>query len=227
MIRSIAAAGLIAIAAPALAAERDIPVGAFDRLSVAVAADVAVATGRGGSVRIAGAAADLDRLDIRVDGTTLRIENKRGSGWSWGDRGKVRIAVTVPMLRSLDLAGSGGVVIDRIKTPAFAVDLSGSGSVRVGSVEATTVKLSSAGSGSIEASGTCGQGRAEIAGSGDIRIAGLKCATLAASITGSGRIAAYATQTATLSTIGSGDISLTGGARCTVSSAGSGKARCS
>ncbi len=223
----LAAAIVVLVAAPALAAERNVAVGSFDKLAVAVPADVAVATGRGGSVRVSGAEADLDRLDIRVDGSTLTIGSTPGIDWRWRSGAKVRIAVTVPMLRAVDLAGSGGIVVDRIRTPDFAASLAGSGAVRVGAVDARTVKLSSSGSGTIEAAGRCGAGRAEIAGSGGIRIAGLKCATLSASVAGSGTIDAYATQTATLATMGSGDINVAGGARCTVSSAGSGRAHCS
>lgn len=225
MLGLLAATGLI-VAAPAFAAERDIPIGSFDRLAVSIPADVAVATGRGATVRVSGADADLDRLDIRVEGGTLKLGTKRDS-WSWNNRGKIRVAVTVPMLRSVELAGSGSVVVDRIKTTDFAAELSGSGSVRLGAVDAQTVKLSTAGSGSIDAAGQCGQGRAEIAGSGNIRIGGLKCATLEASVAGSGTIDGYAVRTATLATMGSGDINVAGGARCTVWSAGSGKARCS
>ena len=227
MIRLIAAVSLIALTAPAFAEERGFPVGGFDRLAVSGSADVMVMTGRAPSVRASGSAADLDRLDIGVEGGQLKIGHKREGMWSWHDGGKVHVAVTVPVLRSVDAAGSGGVVVDRIKVKDFAASLAGSGSIRVAALDASAVSLSSAGSGTIEAAGSCGDGAAKIAGSGAIRIAALKCANVSASIAGSGAIDAFASRSATLSTMGSGDINLTGGGRCTVSSAGSGKAHCS
>lgn len=217
----------VLIATPALADERAFPVGDFHGLALAGSPDVVVTTGRAASVHATGETAALDRLDVKVEDGTLRIGTKRGMDWSWRDHGRVRIAITVPMLRAVDVAGSGGVVVDRIKVRDFAAALSGSGSVRVAALDADAASFATSGSGTMEAVGRCGEGSAKIAGSGDLKLSGLKCATLSASIAGSGTIDAFATQTATLSTMGSGDITLTGGARCTVSSAGSGKARCS
>lgn len=226
MIRVAIAAALIAT--PALAAERSFNVGAFDRLASAGSPEVIVTTGHAVSVRATGDAADLDTLDIRVEGGTLKIDRKKqGWGWSsWKDRGPVRIMVTVPMLRSVEAAGSGSVSVDRIKTADFSGKLAGSGALRLASIDAGSAAFESAGSGSITAAGRCRAGSAKIAGSGNLKLADLKCETMSASIAGSGQIDAYATRTANLATVGSGDISLTGGARCTVSTAGSGKARC-
>ncbi len=225
MLRLIAAAALIAT--PALAAERNFPVGDFHGLALAGSPDVTVTTGKAASVRASGSDAALDRLEVVVENGTLKIGTKRGLDWSWRDHGRVTIAVTVPMLRAVDVAGSGDVVVDRVKVRDFAAALSGSGSIRVAALDADAASFATSGSGSMEAVGRCGGGSAKIAGSGDLKLSGLKCATLSASVAGSGTINAYATQTANLATMGSGDIYLTGGARCTVSTAGSGKARCS
>lgn len=148
--------------------------------------------------------------------------------WSgWRDHGRVHIAVTVPMLRAVDLAGSGGVAVDRVKVRDFDGSIGGSGRLTVAALDSDTAAFKVAGSGDMTVSGRCGSAKASIAGSGDLKLAGLKCATLSGKIAGSGRIDTFATQTANLSIMGSGDINLTGGARCTVSSSGSGKAHCS
>ena len=226
MIRLAVAAALLA--SPALAAERSFNVSGFDRLAASGSPEVTVTTGQAARVRATGDAADLDTLDVRVEDGTLKIGRKK-EGWnwsSWKDRGPVRITVTVPMLRSVEAAGSGSVTVDRIKTAEFAGKLAGSGSLRLPSIDAGSVVFESAGSGSITATGRCRSGSAKIAGSGNLKLAGLKCETMSASIAGSGQIDAFATRTANLSTVGSGDISLAGGARCTVSTAGSGRARC-
>ena len=228
MIRLMTAAALLTAAAPALADERAFPVGGFDRLASSGSADVSVATGARASVHATGEAAALDRLDIHVEGDTLRIGTKRESMWSgWRDHGRVHIAVTVPMLRAVDLAGSGGVTVDRVKVRDFDGSIGGSGRLTVAALDTDTAAFNVAGSGDMTVAGRCGSAKASIAGSGDLKLAGLKCATFSGNIAGSGRIDAFATQTANLSIMGSGDITLTGGARCTVSSAGSGKAHCS
>ena len=224
----IATAALLTAAAPAFADERDFPVGGFDRLAAGGSANITVTTGARASVRATGEAAALDHLDIRVEGETLKVGTKRDSLWSgWRDHGRVQIAVTVPMIRAVDLAGSGTVTVDRIKVRDFDASIGGSGRLNVAMLDSDTSKFDIAGSGDMAIAGRCGSAKASIAGSGDLKLSGLKCATFSASVAGSGRIDAYASQTATLSTMGSGDINLTGGARCSVSTAGSGKARCS
>lgn len=215
-------------AAPALGAEMDIPVGGFDRIALGGSPDVTVTTGRAVSVHASGDQRALDQLDIRVERGTLKIGNKRNSNWnwSWGDRPKVRIAVTVPMVRGVDLGGSGTVSVDRVKTPSFAADIGGSGSIRIAVLDTGTAKFSVAGSGNVDAAGRCGSADINVAGSGRLRLAGLKCETLTASIAGSGDIDASATRTADVSVMGSGDARIAGGARCSVSKHGSGSVTC-
>ena len=226
MIRLIAAAVLFT-AVPALAAERGFQVGDFHGLSLAGSPDVTVTTGHAPSVHATGSDVALDRLDIGVEGGTLKIGTKRGLDWSWKDHGRVTIVITVPMLREVAIAGSGDVTVDTVKVRDFAGTVAGSGSLHLPALDADHASFEVTGSGTIAATGRCGSGTAKITGSGDLKLAALKCATLSANVTGSGSIDAFATQTAAVATMGSGDINITGGARCTVSSAGSGKAKCS
>lgn len=226
MIRLVAAA--LVVATPALAAERNFPVGGFDKLALAGSPDVSVVTGRSVAVNASGDAEALDRLDVYVADGTLHIEHKRSMwNWSWRDHERVHFTVSVPMLHAVDVAGSGDVTVDRVRAPAFAGNISGSGSLTLAALEADRVAFNVAGSGTVSAAGRCGEGAAKIAGSGDLKLGGLRCTTFSGSVAGSGNIDAFATQTATLATMGSGDIRVAGGARCTTSTAGSGKVRCS
>lgn len=226
MIRLAAAAALLA-ATPALAAEQSFAVGSFDRIALGGSPEVTVTTGKAVSVRASGDQKALDRLDIRVEGGTLKIGTKRGN-WSvnWSDLGKVSIAVTVPMVRGVDIGGSGSVSIDRVKVADFAAEVGGSGSIKVAALDTQTAKFGVAGSGGIDAVGRCGSADMSIAGSGSLRLAALKCATLKADVAGSGDIDANASQTAKVSIAGSGDVRVGGGAKCSVSKAGSGRATC-
>lgn len=214
-------------ATPAFAAEMSFPVGSFDRVSLGGSPEVSVTTGKAVSVRATGEQRALDRLDIRVEGGELKIGSKRGNlGVSWGDWGKVRIAVTVPMVRGVEIGGSGSVSVDRVKVAAFSGDIGGSGSLRVANLDTGSAAFEVAGSGNIDAAGRCSNADLSIAGSGQLRLAGLKCATLKASIAGSGDIAAHASGIAAVSIAGSGSAHIAGGAKCTVSKRGSGSVDC-
>jgi hypothetical protein len=220
--------GLLLVAAAAHAEERSFPVTNFDRISSAGSADVFVTTGKAASVRAEGSKDALDRLDIGVSGDRLKLGQKKNS-WNmgWSDSGKVKIHVTVPMVRGVDLSGSGMIKVDTIKVPEFSAAISGSGEAHFPALDADLVRLSISGSGEFDASGRCGEARVDVAGSGDVRIGGLRCTSLRASIAGSGDIDAYATQTANISIAGSGDARIRGGAKCTTSKAGSGDVTCS
>ena len=218
------AASLVAAAAPA--AELRFPVGDFDRIALGGSPDVVVTTGKAVSVVASGDQKALDRLEIRVVDGALKIGTKQGMNWSWGNYGKVSIVVTVPMVRGIEIGGSGTVTVDRIKVPQFSAEVGGSGSVKVGALDVQTASFTVGGSGDVAASGRCGDARASVGGSGNARLAGLQCATLVANVGGSGDIDAYASRSATLSLAGSGDIRVAGGAKCTISKSGSGQARC-
>ena len=226
MIR-LAALTLLAVATPAFAAEQAFPVGGFDRIALGGSPEVTVTTGSTVSVRASGDQKALDRLDIRVEGGTLKIGTKRDS-WKigWNNYGKVRIQVSVPMVRGVEVGGSGSVSVDRVKAADFAADVGGSGSIRVAALDTGSAHFNIGGSGGIDASGRCDRAELSVAGSGSLRLGGLKCASLKASIAGSGDVDASASRTADVSIAGSGDARIGGGARCTVSKVGSGSVTC-
>jgi hypothetical protein len=213
-------------AAPAFAAERNFPVTDFEQIVLAGSTDISVTTGSRASVVAVGADADIDRLDIRVEGNRLLVGTKKGN-WTWSTREGVKLRVTVPNLSAATISGSGDMDINRVKGP-FSGRVSGSGDMSIAAVDSTTLNLAISGSGEIEAaSGRCGAGNFATTGSGDIDAANVRCETLSATVTGSGNVDGQATATATLRVTGSGNVKVTGGARCTTSTTGSGTTRCS
>lgn len=219
--------GISALAStPALAAQRNFPVGDFDQIILSGSPDVVVKVGSRASVSGVGADADLDRMDIKVDGRRLIIDTKNGN-WNWTRREGVDIHVTVPSLAAAAISGSGDMEIDQVKGP-FTGRISGSGDMEIGTLDSPTLALSISGSGDIDAkAGSCGTATFSTTGSGDIDAANVRCTGVSATVTGSGSIDGQASGTATLRVTGSGDITVTGGARCTTSSTGSGTTRCS
>ncbi|MGB7405422.1 MAG: head GIN domain-containing protein [Pacificimonas sp.] len=223
-----AAAGTIAFALPATAADKSWMVENFEGIAVSGRYDVDVTTGTGQRVVATGPQKALDRLLVDVDGDTLRIRERRGDwrGWFSGSE-PVKISVTVPRLTSARLSGSGDLDVDNMAGANIELALAGSGDLTVDDMTATSVETSLAGSGDIIASGTCRTGDFSVAGSGDISAKSLTCRRVEASVAGSGNIEVEATETAELSIAGSGDITVTGGAKCTGSSRGSGDWTCS
>jgi hypothetical protein len=216
----------LGVAAPAVAAERSFPVGAFDAVTLSGSPDVVVTTGAANSVRAEGTDADLDRLDIKVENGRLIIATKSGN-WNWSSREGVTVRVSAPNLSGASISGSGDMQVGPVKGD-FTGRISGSGDMQIASVDAPSLALSISGSGDMAVGGgRCGAGSISTTGSGDVDASRVRCETLTVSTTGSGDVAAQATGTAALRTTGSGDIRVTGGARCTTRSSGSGNTACS
>ncbi|MEY2884753.1 MAG: hypothetical protein RL490_2477 [Pseudomonadota bacterium] len=226
MLRRSATLALLATlsACAASAAERSFPVTGFDKVSAAGSEDVVITTGKAASVVASGPTDVLDKLEVSVEGTTLKIRRK-GNSWGWSND-KTVIRITMPALHGLSLAGSGDVTADKGSGPAFAAGLAGSGDLKIAQIDSPSVTISTSGSGDIMAAGRCDSAKVSIAGSGDIMLAGLQCKAVDIGIAGSGDVSAYATQTANVRISGSGDVKVSGGARCTSRTSGSGTVSC-
>jgi hypothetical protein len=211
--------------ASAQAGNRSFAVDGFDRILLAGSTDVDVRVGPRTAVTATGDAADLDRLEIRVQDGTLFIGTKPGR-WTWRSRGGIRVAVSSPALVAATINGSGDMTVDRLSGERFDGRVSGSGALQLADVAVQTMSLSIAGSGGVRAAGRCGAADIRLSGSGDVAADRLASETLSVSVSGSGDVAAGARQTADLSVSGSGSIRTTGGARCTTRKAGSGTIRC-
>jgi hypothetical protein len=227
MNRLILSAGLavFATACTASAAERSFPVTGFQRIAASGSEDVMVATGRAASVVAIGPQDRLDRLDIRVEGDTLKIGHKTGVSMNWG-KDDVVIHVTMPALTGVALSGSGDLSADKGSGPAFSVSLAGSGDVRIAEIETQSAAFSTNGSGDIAGAGRCTAAKISISGSGDIDVGGLKCADLDVRIAGSGDVSGYASRMANVRISGSGDVRIAGGGKCQSSKSGSGSVSC-
>ena len=225
MPRFLISALVLANAASAQAAELRVPVTAFQRVAASGSEDVTVIIGKTPSVTAVGPQERLDRLDIRVEGDTLKIGHNKGN-WSNWSKEAVKITVTMPALHEVRVSGSGDFTADSGGGPAFKVALSGSSDVNISRIVSPSVTLATNGSGDITASGKCGALAVSISGSGDMDLGGLKCADAVIAISGSGDVIAYATGTANVRLSGSGDVKVAGGAKCQSRKSGSGSVSC-
>ena len=217
--------GLTAATA-ASAAERRFAASGFDKVSANGSEDVVITTGKTASVIAIGPQERLDRLEIGVEGGTLKIRQKRGSSWRWGSDDGVVVRVSMPALHAVSTAGSGDVSADGGTGPDFAASIAGSGDMRITNVNSAAVRLSTAGSGDFTVAGKCTTLGTVISGSGDMDLAGLACADADVAISGSGEVLVNASRTANVRISGSGDVRVSGGAKCTSRTSGSGAVSC-
>lgn len=217
-------AAALLVASPVAAAERRFDLSGFEKVAASGSDDVIITSGDRFSVVADGPENWLDRLEIKVDGDTLKIGQKQR--WFSMTVGDTKIRITMPVLRGLSLAGSGSITADKASGPAFAGSISGSGDIRIAALDAESVRLAMSGSGDIMAAGRCTTAKIGISGSGDIEIAGLRCADVDIGISGSGDVNAFASRMAKIGISGSGDVQINGGAKCEIRTSGSGKVSC-
>jgi hypothetical protein len=198
----------------------------FTGVSLAGSQDVIVRVGPAHSVRADGEAEMLDRLDIQVEGGSLRIGMKKGNWMDFGSRSNTTIHVTLPTLEAAAIAGSGDMRIDRVEGNRFSASVSGSGDLSIEAVRVADAEFAVTGSGAIRASGNAQRASSSVTGSGDMDLGGLETGTAAMAIVGSGDIRARVMQQANVSIMGSGDVSISGPAKCSVTKKGSGDVRC-
>lgn len=213
----------------AQAATRSIPVPNFVRLRVEGPFIVRVHTGTKVSVKASGPQARLDKLLVEPRGTTLLVATEKSWSWRGVSRGKdeiVQVDITVPMLEAAELAGSGDVTVDRIRTVDFAALLTGSGNLHVGQLDTSRLRAAVTGSGDLSLAGNTGRADISVTGPGNLRGTGLTVNLLTASVMGSGDISIGATRVAKAKVMGSGDISIAGRPACTSSRTGAGEIRC-
>lgn len=205
---------------------RSFAVADFTGVELAGADDVDVKVGGSFSVRAEGPAEELDKLEIRKDGSTLKVGRKRDGSWSMRSGKGVKVYVTMPAIQAASLAGSGNLMVDKVSAGDFDGDLAGSGDLRIGQLAAASASFNIAGSGGIGAAGQVQRLKVAIAGSGDVDAPGLKAAQADVSIAGSGNVAAEVNGPAKISIMGSGDVRLGGKPQCSTSKMGSGDVHC-
>ena len=192
---------------PGSQTSRNYTVAGFERIEVSGPYSVKVVTGGAPSASATGGDKLLDETEVVVENGVLKIRarKKHGMRWSWGKTGKAEFTVTTAMLHRAEIAGSGGIAIDKV-IGDFAGEVAGSGNLALASVNGGAVSLEIAGSGKISAAGKAQSTAIEIAGSGDVDTSALAARTADVSIAGSGNVRANASETADVSIAGSGNV---------------------
>lgn len=211
--------------------KRAYPVAGFDRIALGGTYDAVVTVGGGFSVRAEGDSRSIDRLVVRVENGELKIETKKGDGWSWNFGGHHRrgatVYVTVPSLTAASIAGTGDMKIDKVGGKAFTAAIAGTGDMRIGALQVGEASFTISGTGDLSAAGKAQKASFKIAGTGDIAAGGFESSTATIAVAGTGDVTARVTQAADVSVTGPGDVTVTGGGKCTISKLGPGDVHCS
>jgi hypothetical protein len=219
---------LFALPAAGQAATRTYIVTDFDSLRVEGPIEVAVVTGRGVSARGEGERAALERIDLKVSARVLTVRLRPAPFESRRDGaiGSIRLTLTVPALRRLQMSGAGTLRAQGLHKGRAEVIASGSGTVDVGTIDADAVSVVQLGSGSVRLSGKAASLTMRVSGGGAIDAGGLVAADLDLTLEGAATVEARAERTAKVIAVGPGSATIHGRPACTVRRLGSGTVRC-
>lgn len=170
----------------------------FEKIALAGSVDVKYVQGDTTSVIAKGTADMVERLDIKSDGTTLRVKYKDNNG----------IHINI---------GSKSAVVYVTSPDIVEVAITGSGDFRSkGHVDTDNMNIMVKGSGDVSFSDIiCNSLEASVYGSGDVELKNVKAARTSFVVKGSGDISAKFDGCGTVESFiyGSGDISLKGKVR--------------
>jgi len=120
----------------------------FTDVSVGYGMHVVITQGRNFQITVTAEPETFERLKVYKSGTTLEFE-MASNGWFRSNRGRVDVAITMPVLKGLDLSGGaeGDLTMD---TPSDNVRLELSGGAELkGQLRCADVEISASGGGEI------------------------------------------------------------------------------
>ena len=219
---------LLTIGGVAQAAERRYSVTDFDKLRVVGASRVMIETARATTVRATGDREALDLLSVESLDRTLTIQPIGGFVASPSQKSfkPATIYITLPLLSSAKLNGSGAISIATLRGIQADVSLTGSGQISVAKVMVDNLNARLSGSGTLTLAGKALKVDANVKGSGSVAASSLDVADLKLTAASSGKIELSALRSASIRASGAGLITVSGPATCTAENSGAGSVTC-
>ena len=210
------------------AQKRNVDVGSFTELSLAIPANLVLKQGSSEKVEIDCDDDIFDEIEFEMRGDRLVIK-KEGKGWNWNNgwrRSEVDIYVTMKTIEGLSVSGSGNLESDgTLETDDLELAVSGSGDIDL-DIDGDELETRISGSGSIQLSGNANEAEARISGSGRVKAEDLTVTSFGARISGSGSCYITVKEEIEASISGSGSVYYAGNpGRVISNSSGSGKVR--
>ena len=130
----------------------------------------------------------IEKMDIRVENDTLKINYKR-TGWVWNiwPTEDINFYVGIKDIEDIKISGSGSMNSESLTFESLELDISGSGNADL-TVNGTSIDSNVSGSGKFDLDGTITDQKVKISGSGKYFAKGLTSDTADVRISGSGTI---------------------------------------
>lgn len=250
MKKTISAIAILSFAAVGAAAQdsaqtsRGFDIRGFDRI-VMTGCDIATVTlGSRFAVTARGRADNIDNLRIDTTGGTLRIR-RRDNSCNGHDR-RVAIAITLPVLKAVDVSGaaelnlpaldfpgfdaetSGAAVLrmDGIRGASARFDLSGASQVSVQNIRVERVGVDMSGASDLRAGGQARQLTIDASGTSKADTLGLTVPDTKISASGMANIRAAAAERAQVDASGMSRVAVETPAHCTIAKSGLARVTC-
>lgn len=163
----------------------------FDKVDIRGVYELDVTVGPDFAVALSGEPDDLDRVEARVEGGELVLDQrKREKGERRRDHDGVTAVISMPALVALEVSGVVDGKIAGIAADAFKVEISGVGDMSL--------------------SGTCNSLDADVSGIGDLDADALQCKSVDVTVSGVGDANVYASESVDAEISGMGEISVSG-----------------
>ena len=214
--------------ASAQAATRSYTLTDFDSVRLEAPIAVSIQSRKSVAARGEGDLDLLDRLDLMVTSNLLTIRLKPSPFAQSGRKasGPVRLFLSVPKVRRLQLEGAGSLTSDGMEGQRTEIVSSGSGTVRVTGIASDRLSVAQLGAGSISLAGKAGNASVRLSGTGALDAKALNALDLDMTLDGAASASALATRSAKISAVGAGSVAGDGKAACTVRASGSGAVSC-
>ncbi|MES2754331.1 MAG: head GIN domain-containing protein [Pseudomonadota bacterium] len=221
---------LALIAAPAAAAERSVAVVNFDRIRIDGPFEVRLTTDAEPNASLSGSADVLDKVELRVEGTTLIV---RAGNAGWGERPRAKAAgaplirVSTRSLRSAGVVGGGVLtIVGPVRGDRIDLTVTGAGSIAASGLAANELVATLIGTGEIALGGTARSARLLSNGAGRIAARDLTANDVTIRTDGATEVAVGARYTASATSTGLGAITVLGSPECKVKAAAGGPIAC-
>lgn len=201
--------------------EQELELGAFERISLSISADVYLQQGAEQQIMVRGQENIIQNLITDIQDKTWRIRFDRPIRRSQG----LKIFITLPYLSGAKVSGSGNVESeDAWKAASFYAGVSGSGNIQL-LVETEDLSSKISGSGNINLGGSSKTYEVQITGSGNVKAEELVAEQCQVRISGSGDARVAVREQLNVRISGSGDVLYTGRPRVNSKISGSGSLR--
>jgi len=208
-----ASAALLLAAAPALAETRTIELPAFTALDISSGIDAIVTVGGAQSITVE--AKDkrlLDDLQLKVDGDTLKayFDWSLFDIFSFGDRDKIKLTITVPALDKIEASAGSDVEATGVTGDNLEFGSSSGAELTLRAVAGQAIDLNASSGAGLRIDGTCVDGKANSSSGSDLDAEHLTCATMDANSSSGSDLEVHASKSVKANASSGSDLTIYG-----------------